>query len=54
MKKLFFSLFAALLLSTSNMAAACSYMNITSGGARRFLQVILRTCMSSISRALAW
>ena len=31
MKKLFFSLFAALLLSTSNMAAAaCAYMNITS------------------------
>jgi hypothetical protein len=35
MKKLFFSLFAALLLSTSNMAAAaCAYMNITSIGAR--------------------
>ena len=34
MKKLFFSLFAALLLSTSNMAAAaCAYMNITSSGA---------------------
>ena len=33
MKKLFFSLFAALLLSISNMAAACAYMNITSSGA---------------------